>query len=87
MDSEDDDFAPVHRRIKLKVGYVADSSESDDDDDPTSKLPFGGVLTEEEADTSRSRIASDDKSRFEKSMKAAEVRAYVCLASSIRMQD
>ena len=51
----------------------AESEEEDDDDDVTSKLPFGGVLSGKDADTSRSKIGVDDKDRFERSRKAAEV--------------
>jgi hypothetical protein len=59
--------------VKLRVpsGGSRKAVEVESEED---QVPYGGVITGDDADTSKTVITDPDKERFEKSLKAAEAR-------------
>lgn len=69
------------RQVDNSPGYVVKirvpsggRSKTVDIEEEEEKVPYGGVITGDDADTSRTTITESDKERFEKSLKAAESR-------------
>ncbi len=61
---------PAVQRVRLKLSKTRGRKSVYDDDDPD---PFEGVLQGAEADTSKTTVTAEDKSRFEKAKAASEV--------------
>jgi hypothetical protein len=59
--------------VKIRVPSGG-RSKTVDIEDEEEKIPYGGVITGDDADTSKTTITDFDKERFEKSYKAAESR-------------
>ncbi|WVW85215.1 hypothetical protein I302_107253 [Kwoniella bestiolae CBS 10118] len=73
-DTEDDEGTPMIVRLKLpnknsnKEEAVAEPEEIPEEE----KVPYGGIITGQEADTSKTEIIERDKEEFERSRKLAE---------------
>lgn len=61
------------RTVRLTSDEEDAHGEAEDEESDEETLPFGGVITGADADTSRSTITADDKTRFERSRLRAEV--------------
>lgn len=69
---QEDDFEPSPGPLKVRLRLPGRSSKMAEPEGEEEKVPYGGILTEEEANTSKTIIGSPDKTAFEKSRKAAE---------------
>ncbi|WWD19388.1 hypothetical protein CI109_103848 [Kwoniella shandongensis] len=69
-DSEDDG-PPVIVRLRLPSGSRRQEVESENEEE---KIPYGGVITGDDADTSKTIVSEADKEAYEKSRKAAEAK-------------
>ena len=68
-----DDSPGYTHVVKLRVpsGGSRKAVEVEEEEDT---IPYGGIITGEDADTTKTVITEPDKERFEKSLKAAEAR-------------
>jgi len=62
---------PVVVRLRVSSGRRRQTVEVESEEE---KVPFGGVITEQDADTSKTTIMEPDKEAFEKSRRTAEAR-------------
>lgn len=63
------DESPFIVKIRVPSGGARKAVEVEDEDD---KVPFGGIITGADADTTKTAITDPDKARFQKSLSAAE---------------
>lgn len=70
-DREEDNPVPPRFRIRLRVGSGAGGKPVEVESEEE-KVPYGGVITGDDADTSKTSITEKDKEYFEKTRSVAE---------------
>ncbi|WVQ95279.1 hypothetical protein IAU59_002374 [Kwoniella sp. CBS 9459] len=70
-DDENEDGPPMIVRLRVPSGPNKNATEEESEEE---KIPYGGIITGDDADTTRTTITDKDKEAFEKSRKAAEIK-------------
>ncbi|OCF41081.1 hypothetical protein I317_05092 [Kwoniella heveanensis CBS 569] len=68
-EEDEDDGPPMIVRLRVPSGSNKRAAEEESEEE---QIPYGGIITGDDADTSRTTITDKDKEAFEKSRKAAE---------------
>ncbi|OCF75630.1 hypothetical protein I204_02922 [Kwoniella mangroviensis CBS 8886] len=79
VDTEDDEGTPMIVRLKLpkknkQRTEVENTSNEPEEIPEEERVPYGGIITGKEADTSKTEINERDKEEFERSRKLAETK-------------
>lgn len=62
--------AKVRVKLRLSLGKARDLEAAEEEEEE--KVPFGGIITGDDADTTRTSIQDKDKAAFERALQAAE---------------